>query len=120
MPVPPVPRRRYTDSLSGIVARVEAIERRDIEADLLHRELKMNDGETAKAIKELTDTLNHPKTGLIVELDRFRAEVIADRQQFRAWIRGATAVLASVFTLITVAAPWIRDLISAIFAVKQP
>ena len=73
--------------------------------------LEQADGSTAAAVVRLTDAINHPKTGLIVELDRFRAEVAADRQAFRAWIAGAVAVVSIVYSLVTVLAPLIQSVL---------
>lgn len=109
------PRHSLTTlSLAALDQRLRIIEDKAISGELLHAQLIHNDSATAAAVQDLTKSLNDPKTGLIVELDRFRAEVIADRAAFRAWVRGATAVISVVFTIVTVLAPWLRDLIAAV------
>jgi hypothetical protein len=98
-------------TLATLAVRVRTLEDRARDDDGLHRGLTAADGQTAAAVGELTKALNDPKTGLIVEVDRFRAEVVADRAAFRAWIRGAVAVLSVVFALFTILAPWIRSVL---------
>jgi hypothetical protein len=105
-------------SLASLDQRLRIIEDKAISGELLHAQLIHNDSATASAVQDLTKSLNDPKTGLIVELDRFRAEVIADRAAFRAWVRGATAVISVVFTIVTVLAPWLRDLIAAVTGLR--
>lgn len=105
-------------SLRSLDRRLRAIEERDIADDALHRQLLATDTETAKAVHELTETIRHPRDGLIVELDKFRAEVIADRQAFRAWIRGATFIVSIVFAIFSVLAPWLRALLETLFNVR--
>lgn len=80
-------------------------------ADAEHQALKAQDLQTAAAVERLADTINNPRTGLIVELERFREEVRTDRKVFKAWVGGAVAVMSFVFALITVYAPAIRQLL---------
>ena len=91
--------------------RVRALEERAIADDGLHASLARQDSLTAVAVADLTKAINDPKAGLIVELDKFRAEVRTDRESFRSWVRGATFVLSAVFGIVTIAAPWVRDAI---------
>lgn len=107
--------RRQSALLLSLDERVRALETRAIKDDDLHAGLTRQDGLTADAVKELTRSINDPKMGLIVELDRFRGEVAHDRKEFRAWIRGATAALSVVVTIATIVAPWVRDALEGVF-----
>ena len=118
-------------SLRSLDKRVDAIERRDIEADIVHKRLEVNDGETAQAVRDLTVALNHPRTGLIVELDKFRADVKREVDDFRAeirdandkrnaWYRGAAFVLSGLFVVWEVVSPWIRGIIETLLNVRPP
>lgn len=113
----------------AIDSRVRALEERAIADDGLHKNLVVQDGLTATAVHELTAAINDPRQGLIVELDRFRTEVRVDREAMRAeamtdrrvtraWIRGASAVLGVIFTLVTVLSPWIQRFLESTFGVK--
>lgn len=106
--------------MDELAKRVSDLERRAILDDKLHEGLVATDGHTAEAVRELTRAINDPRLGLIVELDSFRKEVAADRKEFRAWVRGATAVLSIVFTVITILAPWIREIIGGSFGLRAP
>jgi hypothetical protein len=99
------PQRRMTDDLTAILVRVEALERHNITDDADHIAFRNNDGQTAVAVDKLAMAINDPRTGLIVELAAFRAEVAGDRRVFKAWIAGAVAAVSAVFTIITIYAP---------------
>ena len=101
--------RSVDHQLSLMGDRIDKIEKRDIEADIIHRELQRNDGETAKAVYELAKTINDPRSGLIVELERFRTDVAADRRTFKAWVGGATFVLGIIMVFVNLFAPAIRS-----------
>ena len=103
---------RRTPPVTVLDARVRALEERAIADDGLHRNLALADSQTADAVKLLTAAINDPRAGLIVELDHLRTEIQSDRATFRAWVRGATFVLSVVFSIVTVAAPWVRDYIA--------
>ena len=110
--VPVDPRRRVSDvDPARLVARIEVLERRNIVADQDHIAFRANDSQTAAAVSKLTDILNDPRVGLIVELERFRAEVATDRRVFKAWIGGAVGVVSFVFALITIYAPAIQEVL---------
>jgi hypothetical protein len=116
---PQPPRRRIADAgfdalaagFETLTKRVDAIERRDIEADLTHRRLEERDSETASAVRDLTRSINDPRQGLIIELDHFRSEVRNDRRVFKAWIAGAVAVLSAILTVGNIYAPAIRSIL---------
>jgi len=112
MPPDATPERR-TPPVDALDGRVRALEERAIADDGLHRNLVLADSQTAIAVEKLTASINDPRSGLIVELDQLRAEIKADRATFRAWVRGATAVLSVVFTVITVISPWVRAWLEA-------
>jgi hypothetical protein len=96
---------------AALAARIEALERRNILADTEHAVFRNAEALTARAVEELTRTLNDPRSGLIVELANFRAEVLNDRRAFKAWIAGAAAAISLVFTVITVYAPALRAVV---------
>ncbi len=104
----------------SLTRRVEEIERRNIKAEALHERLVAADSATAEAVRDLTRIINDPRSGLIVELDKFREEVAQDRREFRAWVRGATAILSVVFGLVTILAPWIRAIVEQAVGVRVP
>ncbi len=104
---------RRSPTVVAIDSRVRALEERAIADDGLHSNLMRADSQTAAAVEKLTAAINDPYAGLIVQLNSFRTEVINDRNQFRSWVRGATFVLGAIFTLVTVAAPWIQKAIES-------
>ncbi len=104
--MPTTPRR--VPSLDALSNRVEALERSEILYKMTVVALEKADSSTATAVERLASTINDPEAGLIVQLKLFRLEVAADRQAFRSWVRGATAVIGAVIAIFTIAAPWIR------------
>lgn len=95
----------------SLAVRVEALERRNIAADNDHKFFRDHEALTAIAVEALTRTINDPRTGLIVELANFRAEVVNDRRTSKAWIAGAAAAISLVFTIITVYAPALQAVV---------
>lgn len=109
---PDQPRRRTADANpSVLMARIEALERRNIVADNEHIVFRASDSQTAVAVQELSRVINDPRNGLIVELEKFRAEVRNDRKVFKAWIAGAAAVISVIYAIVTVYAPLIQKLL---------
>ena len=111
---------RREPSVLKLDDRVRALEERAIADDALHANLVRADSQTANSVDKLTTAIADPRAGLIVELDRFRREVAADRDAFRSWVKGATAILSIVFGTITILSPWIRDIIAGTFGVVVP
>jgi hypothetical protein len=109
---------RRVSPIVAIDDRVRALEQRAIRSDDLHTSLLHADSQTAASVDQLTKAINDPYTGLIVQLNTFRTEVINDRKEFRAWIRGATFVLSVVFGIVTIAAPWIQKAVELVFNSK--
>ena len=107
---------RRTPTLLGLDTRLRLLEDRAIKDDGLHQALISADSQTARAVEKLTEAINDPRDGLIVQLDRFRTEVANDRKVFRAWVAGAVAVL-SAFSVVS---PWIRDLIITAMGMQTP
>jgi hypothetical protein len=105
------PRRRVTDQAT-LEYRIEQLEHARIKADGEHDGFRTNDGATAAAVSKLADSINDPRTGLIVELANFRREVQNDRRLIKAWMAGAAFVISLVFSIITIYAPSIRDALS--------
>ena len=96
-------------SLRSLDSRVRKIEARDIEADIVHAQLLHADSQTAEAVRRLSDTINDPRNGLIVELERFREEVRTDRRIMKAYISGGVAVISVIYAIVTLLAPAIRS-----------
>lgn len=91
--------------MTALTMRIEALERHNIGSDADHVAFRNNDGQTAAAVDKLAGAINDPRTGLIVELASFRAEVAGDRRVFKAWIAGAVAAVSAIFTIVTIYAP---------------
>jgi len=91
-----------------LARRIEQLEQDRAFYKLTIEALQHQDGTTATAVDMLSRTINDPRGGLIVELQRFRDEVRNDRRAFKAWIAGAAFVVSAVFTIVTVVAPAIR------------
>ncbi len=94
-------------SLEELEQRVEAIERRDLLADEFHKHLERSDNTTISALNTLSDAINNPKTGLIVEFDRFRRDINKDR---KILITAISTMFIIVSTALDIFAPVIRHL----------
>lgn len=102
---------RRVQALEGLFERVRSLEELAIKDDGLHHSLLVADSQTASAVERLTEAVNDPHKGLIVELNNFRAEVRADRAAFKAWVRGAVVVLSVVYAIVTFLAPYIQQML---------
>ena len=96
-----------------LARRVKQLEQDRAFYKLTIEALQHHDATTANAVEHLSNTINHPREGLIVELQRFRDEVRNDRRVFKAWIAGAAFVVSLVFAIVTTAAPWVQAALGA-------
>ncbi len=99
--------------MASLAGRMTALEQAEVVTNIEHAGFRAFDAATADAVKDLTRAINDPKTGLIVELDRFRTEV-------RGWVRTAGLVTGGALAVITVVAPWVRALVERALNVTIP
>lgn len=93
---------------SELLRRIEQLEQDRAFYKLTIEALQHHDATTAQAVDHLSYTINDPREGLIVSLERFRDEVKNDRKVFKAWIAGAAFVISLVYGVVTTFAPAIR------------
>ena len=100
--------RGYDSRLTELESKQTRIDAALISAELADKAFEKADSSTAEAVDHLTQAINDPKTGLIVELSSFRSEVQADRRVLKAYIAGAVVILSVVWTLVLGISPLIQ------------
>ncbi len=88
--------------------RLTTLERRDIVSEELHKHLEQSDAMLTSTVGVLSDAINNPKTGLIVELRELRRDLKQDRKVVLAAVG---IILGTITTITSVFAPAIRTLL---------
>lgn len=90
-----------------LTERIEALEKTNIAYDLLLQTMKDKDTETAHALSALSDTIQNPRTGLIVVLDRYQEAQRQDRRAQFAFFAGLVVVVNLLVPFIPTALRWL-------------